>query len=68
MDFALTALFVVLMMEQWKVVREPFPFVVAAIVGLLALLFFQQQMLLASMGMCVALLLAGRSRMERAHD
>jgi 4-azaleucine resistance transporter AzlC len=68
MDFALTALFVVLMMEQWKAVREPFPFVVAALVGLLALLFFRQQMLLASMGMCVALLLAGRSRMERAND
>ena len=28
MDFALTALFLVLVIEQWKQVRDPFPFVI----------------------------------------
>ncbi|MCW8945709.1 MAG: AzlC family ABC transporter permease [Sedimenticola sp.] len=64
MDFALTALFMVLMLDQWKKLREPYPFVVALICGFSALLFFPEQMLLVSIGLSIALLLA-RSRFSQ---
>ncbi len=57
MDFALTALFMVLMIEQWKKLREPYPFVVALICGLAALLLFKEQMLLVSIALSITLLL-----------
>ncbi|MCW8948867.1 MAG: AzlC family ABC transporter permease [Sedimenticola sp.] len=58
MDFALTALFMVLMLEQWKKLREPYAFLVALACGVAALLLFREQMLLVSIGLCIALLLA----------
>ena len=61
MDFALTALFMVLVIEQWKQVREPFPFVVAVACGLFALLFFKQQMLLVAIGLSLAILVMRRT-------
>lgn len=64
MDFALTALFMVLMLEQWKKLREPYPFVVALMCGCAALLFFRDQMLLVSIALSIALLLA-RSRFSQ---
>ncbi len=57
MEFTLTALFMVLMLEQWKKLREPFPFVVAALCGLAALWLFREQMLLVSITLSIALLL-----------
>jgi 4-azaleucine resistance transporter AzlC len=57
MDFALTALFMVLMIEQWKKLREPFPFVVAGACGLVALLFFQQHMLLVAIALSLSILM-----------
>ncbi|WP_029132138.1 AzlC family ABC transporter permease [Sedimenticola selenatireducens] len=57
MDFALTALFMVLMLEQWKKLREPYPFGVALLCGLMALWLFREQMLLVSIGLSIALLL-----------
>jgi 4-azaleucine resistance transporter AzlC len=57
MEFALTALFLVLLIEQWRKVGEPLPFLLAAICGLLALQFFEQQMLLVSIALSVTLLL-----------
>lgn len=64
MDFALTALFMVLMLEQWKKLREPYPFAVALLCGLMALWLFQEQMLLVSIGLSIALLLLHGRRGE----
>lgn len=57
MDFALTALFMVLVIEQWKKLREPFPFVTAGLCGLVALLFFKQHMLLVSIALSLLILM-----------
>ncbi|AKH21639.1 AzlC family ABC transporter permease [Sedimenticola thiotaurini] len=64
MDFTLTALFMVLMLEQWKKLREPYPFVVALLCGLAALWLFREQMLLVSISLSIALLLL-RSRISQ---
>ena len=57
MDFALTALFIVLLIEQWKKVKEPLPFIVAIFSSLVALYFFSEQMLLLSIVLSIALLM-----------
>lgn len=64
MDFALTALFMVLLIEQWKSVREPFPFVVALVCGLFSMWLFSEQMLLLAIGLSTVLLLIGQARVE----
>jgi len=64
MEFVLTALFVVLLIEQWKQVREPFPFLTAALCGLLALGLFKQQMLLVSICLSITLLVIYRQYQE----
>lgn len=66
MEFALTALFVVLVIEQWRSVRRPFPFVAAFLAGLLALGLFPEHMLLAALTLTMAALLA-RVRWHEAH-
>jgi len=63
MDFALTALFAVLMIEQWKQIREPLPFVLAVLCSVTAMLLFKEQMLLLAIGLSICLLLlSGRQR------
>ena len=62
MDFALTALFLVLLLEQWRSVREPLPFLLAGGCGLLAILLFREQMLLLSLSLTLILLLLLRPR------
>ncbi len=57
MDFALTALFLVLLVEQWKSVHRPFPFLAAAACGLAALVLFEKQMLLVAISLSVILLM-----------
>ncbi|WP_428609898.1 AzlC family ABC transporter permease [Sedimenticola sp.] len=64
MDFALTALFMVLMLEQWKRLREPYPFVVALLCGGAALWLFKEQMLLISIALSITLLLLHGRRGE----
>jgi len=63
MDFALTALFVVLVMEQWAKLRQPAPFVMALVAGLLAIWWLPQHMLLLSIGLTLLMLLL-QHRME----
>jgi 4-azaleucine resistance transporter AzlC len=63
MDFALTALFLVLVLDQWNRLRELFPFVAAALCGVSALVLFREQMLLIAIGLSILLLL-GRYRLE----
>ena len=57
MDFALTALFVVLVLEQWKKIGEPFPFVLAVFSGIASLILWHEHMLLASIALSIAVLL-----------
>ena len=64
MDFALTALFMVLMIEQWKKLREPFPFVLAGLCGLVALAFFKTHMLLVAITLSLSILLLNRYRQQ----
>ena len=56
MEFALTALFIVLALDQWRRVREPFPFLAAAAASVVSLILFEGQMLLAAMGITIAAL------------
>lgn len=68
-DFAMTALFVVIAVDQWKVYKKHFPAVlglVATIVFMLILgqFFDQQNMLLVSLGVIVLVLLIFRDRLE----
>lgn len=63
MDFALTALFAVLMIEQWKQLREPMPFLLAVACSVIAMVLFKEQMLLLAIGLSICLLLvSGRRR------
>ncbi|MCB1758441.1 MAG: AzlC family ABC transporter permease [Gammaproteobacteria bacterium] len=64
MDFALTALFLVLLIEQWRKVGEPLPFLLAAACGLFSLHFFAQQMLLVAITLSVTLLLVSYRRRQ----
>jgi 4-azaleucine resistance transporter AzlC len=65
LEFVLTALFVVLAIEQAFAVRDPRPFVVALGCGLLALMLVGGgQMLIAALGLTTVLLsVDGRRRM-----
>ncbi len=56
MEFTLTALFVVLVIEQWKKIKEPLPFMIAAFSSIVALYLFADQMLLGSIALSVILL------------
>ncbi|MCG8509091.1 MAG: AzlC family ABC transporter permease [Rhodospirillales bacterium] len=63
LDFALTALFVVLLVEQVKQVRQPFPFVLALACGAVTLaLFGGANMLLISIAAALTLLIADGAR------
>ena len=70
-DFAMTALFVVIAVEQWQSYRRHLPAFLGAGCTVLFLIIVpalwglgQQQMLLVSLGVIVVLLLALRSRLE----
>lgn len=68
MDFALSALFAVLVVEQWKKIKSPLPFVVATGCAFVALWFSPGNMLLAAIGMSIALLLAMKPVLEAGND
>lgn len=68
-DFAMTALFVVIAVDQWKTYKKHFPAVLgfaATIVFMLILgqFFDQQNMLLVSLGVIVLVLLIFRDKLE----
>jgi hypothetical protein len=50
----------VLTLEQYRVVRRPGVFVLALVIGLLALLISADNMLMLSIGMAVSLLIMAR--------
>lgn len=57
MEFALVALFAVLMVEQWKRIRQITPFLVAAISVLMLFWLYPEQMLVGAMVLSMVLLL-----------
>ena len=66
MDFVLTALFMVLLIEQWKQIKNPVPFIIALACGLFSIWFFVEQMLLVAIGLSITILFATKSKIEVA--
>ncbi|MBL6929057.1 MAG: AzlC family ABC transporter permease [Rhodospirillales bacterium] len=63
MDFALTALFAVLLVEQMRQVREVFPFALAFVAGIITIVAFGgENMLLISISLSLGLLIANGAR------
>jgi len=54
MEFAATALFVVLLIEQWIMVRRLLPFILGFISSIIALMFFIEHMLLVAILLSIA--------------
>ena len=54
MEFAATALFVVLLIEQWIMVRRMLPFILGFIASIIALIFFANHMLLIAIMISIA--------------
>lgn len=68
-DFAMTALFVVIAVDQWKAYQKHFPALLGGAATVIFLVipghfFGQQQMLLVSLGVIVLILLLLRDRLE----
>ena len=68
-DFAMTALFVVIAVDQWKAYRKHLPALIGGAVTIVCLLilgqiFGQQQMIIVSLAVIVVLMLALRDRLE----
>lgn len=68
-DFAMTALFVVIAVDQWKAYQKHLPALIGGIVTIVCLLilgqiFGQQQMLIVSLAVIVVLLLILRDKLE----
>lgn len=65
LEFSLTALFIVLCIEQYKNLKNPIPFVVGAIVSIIALIFVpSDKMLVTSIFLSLILLFIFRRRLE----
>lgn len=63
LGFALTALFVVLLMEQWKVCKEKLPFFIALVCGITALVLLGPgNMLIGAIFASTAIVLFGKGR------
>lgn len=66
LEFTLPALFMVLVIEQYKATQKLFPFAIAFIAAVISLsLFNPESMLLISISLTLILLLGGRSYFER---
>ncbi|MGE4570499.1 MAG: AzlC family ABC transporter permease [Gammaproteobacteria bacterium] len=68
MEFAATALFTVLLIEQWIKVRKPLPFIIALIASAIALLLFAQHMLLFAISLSLTMMITLRSTNQKVHD
>ena len=72
-DFAMTALFVVIAVDQWKAYARHLPALLGGIVTIVCLMilgqiFGQQQMLIVSLAVIVVVLLALRDRLEEKEE
>lgn len=57
LKFSLTALFIVLTIEQAALMKKTYPFIIAIISAVVALIYFPHEMLLCAIGMATVLLL-----------
>ena len=60
LDFALTALFVVILIEQYKTARSKIPFAIALVCSVIAFFLSKQYMLLISISMSIVILFFSR--------
>jgi len=67
MDFALTALFIVLVIEQWKNIRDILPFVIATLSSIFVLIFFPSQMLVGSIMLSISILITLRAIKNKSY-
>ena len=65
MDFALSALFMVLLIEQWKKIKNPIPFIIALACGIFSIWFFAEQMLLVAIGLSITVLFLAKPKMAK---
>ncbi|MCS5591221.1 MAG: AzlC family ABC transporter permease [Gammaproteobacteria bacterium] len=68
MEFAATALFTVLLIEQWIKVRKPLPFVVALIASAIALLLLAEHMLILAISLSLMMMMALRLTNQKVRD
>jgi 4-azaleucine resistance transporter AzlC len=68
MEFAATALFAVLLIEQWIKVRRPLPFIIALIASAIALLLFAQHMLLFAISLSLIMMILLRSTNQKVRN
>lgn len=67
-DFAMTALFLVIAVDQWRACRSRLPALLGGSITLVCLLLFgQEQMLLPALGVLVAALVLARPRLDEAY-
>lgn len=65
LEFSLTALFVVLCIEQYKNLKNPIPFLIGSIVSIIALIFVpSDKMLVFSIFLSIVLLFSFKKRLE----
>jgi len=60
MEFAATALFTVLLIEQWVKVKKPLPFIVALVASVIALFVFAEHMLILAISLSLIMMLVLR--------
>jgi len=68
MEFAATALFTVLLIEQWLKVKKPLPFVVAIIASGIALFLFAEHMLILAISLSVIFMIVLRLTNKNLQD
>jgi 4-azaleucine resistance transporter AzlC len=68
MEFAATALFMVLLIEQWIKVRRPLPFIIALVASAIALLLFAQHMLILAISLSLIMMMVLRLTNKKVHD
>ncbi len=68
MEFAATALFVVLLIEQWIMIKRLFPFVVGLFASIFALLFFIGHMLLVAIMLSIGSIILLRILKINEHE
>ena len=68
MEFAATALFTVLLIEQWSKVKKPLPFVVALVACVIALVVFTEHMLILAISLSLLMMLSLRVTSQKVRD
>ena len=69
LEFSLTALFIVLCLEQYKKIKNNIPFLIAILVSVFSLIFIpSDKMLVFSIGLALIFLFSLKSKIERKHE